>query len=110
MDDFKEITEDQLKEIGLKMAHRMKLLRGIRAFFTETAYSASTATSTTHNEERKQNDEELRNARKNALIACVGISEYDELDNLGTASDIARYRALFEDIYQYNVIANDPSQ
>eukprot|EP01083_Nonionella_stella_P220939 789954_1 len=110
MDDFKEITEDQLKEIGLKMAHRMKLLRGIRAFFTEKAYGASTTTSTMHNEERKENDEEVRNARKNALIACVGIEEYDELDNLDTASDIALYRALFEDKYHYKVIANDTSK
>eukprot|EP01083_Nonionella_stella_P166181 554844_1 len=50
------------------------------------------------------------NSRKNALTVCVGIAEYDGLKHLNTANDIAMYRALFEDKYQYKVIANDPSQ
>eukprot|EP01083_Nonionella_stella_P135006 410687_1 len=50
------------------------------------------------------------NSRKNALTVCVGIAKYDGLKHLNTANDIAMYRALFEDKYQYKVIANDPSQ
>eukprot|EP01083_Nonionella_stella_P271756 921130_1 len=110
MDELQEINESQLKEIGLKMAHRLKLLKKIRAFFTAKSYDAS---STKHKEERKEDDEDVRKdniTRSNGLIICVGIAEYDELDNLETAADIEMYRALFEDKYHYKVIANDPSK
>eukprot|EP01083_Nonionella_stella_P135005 410685_1 len=49
------------------------------------------------------------NSRKNALTVCVGIAKYDGLKHLNTANDIAMYRALFEDKYQYTVIGNDRS-
>eukprot|EP01083_Nonionella_stella_P217431 780659_1 len=63
-------------------------------------------------EEEKQNDEDVEpnNIVDDVFVVCVGIGVYDDLDNLDTASDIARYRALFEDKYHYKVIANDPSQ
>eukprot|EP01083_Nonionella_stella_P097420 273837_1 len=94
MADLEEISDDQLQEIGLKMAHRLRISKGIRAFFTA--------------EEHKEND--VARICKNPLIICLGIAEYDELENLDTANDIAMYLALFEGKYHYKVVANDPSQ
>eukprot|EP01083_Nonionella_stella_P159585 520729_1 len=106
MDQLQEINDGQLKEIGiLKMGHRLKILKGIRAFFVAEEYIQN-------EEDVKEDDVARKNTIINALIVCVGIAEYDrdELENLDTANDIAMYRALFEGKYDYKVIANDPSQ
>eukprot|EP01083_Nonionella_stella_P220938 789952_1 len=51
------------------------------------------------------------NSRNNPLIVCVGIAKYKApLDDLDTAGDIRMYQALFEGVYNYKVIANDPSK
>eukprot|EP01083_Nonionella_stella_P165719 552092_1 len=107
MDQLQDIDHALLKEIGIsKMAHRLTILKGIRSY---------NAQETTHNykEEHKENDEEMEEDdvdRKNALIVCVGVAEYDEFENLDAANDIAMYRALFGDKYHYKVLANDPSK
>eukprot|EP01083_Nonionella_stella_P305931 1069269_1 len=47
VDDLQDIDHAQLKEVGIsKMAHRNKILKGIRAFFTSKAYNTE---ATTHN-------------------------------------------------------------
>eukprot|EP01083_Nonionella_stella_P149047 472806_1 len=109
MDDLQGINDTQLKEvIGVtKLAQRIRILRGIRTFFASKSYNAPSI-----KEEHKGNDEDVGKGHilRNGLVLCVGIAEYDGLDHLGTAKDIALYRALFEDKYHYKVIANDPSQ
>eukprot|EP01083_Nonionella_stella_P147912 467382_1 len=88
------------------MAHRKQIKNGISAHSAAKLHHKS-------NNESKENEEQIENEtirRKNVLVGCVGIAKYYELKDLSTANDIAMYRSLFEDKYNYKVIANDPSQ
>eukprot|EP01083_Nonionella_stella_P220937 789951_1 len=74
----------------------------------------------THDDDAKTNDVshdnddskmDIPHSRNNPLIVCVGIAKYNKpLDDLDTINDIEMYRDLFEGVYNYKVIANDPSQ
>eukprot|EP01083_Nonionella_stella_P174361 604177_1 len=109
MEELKDLTNDEFKEMGVvKIAHRKKIQKGITAHLT---------TNSNHKkkEESKQNEKQIAIERENitrkkALVICVGIAKYIYLKNLNTAKDLTMYRSLFEDKYNYTVIANDPSQ
>eukprot|EP01083_Nonionella_stella_P058656 153620_1 len=130
MEDIEELTNDDLKDMGIKAyAHRKKIVKGIAAHFIIKPH-IKPVIAVQIQEESKEDDVAIydtphrhlkpfishtttviANSRNNGLIVCVGIAKYAHpLDDLDTANDIARYRSLFEDLYNYKVIANDPSQ
>eukprot|EP01083_Nonionella_stella_P170359 579582_1 len=106
MEDIKTITTDDLKEIDVKLGARKRIMMKLVAYFRDF-------------EEYKQNDADANSKTKtsanhyfNALVICIAIAKYNSalLDDLDTAKDLAMYKALFEKLYNYTLLANDPSK
>eukprot|EP01083_Nonionella_stella_P006070 17570_1 len=113
MDDIQTVTNSHLMDMGIKSyPHRDKIIKGITAHFTVKPHPRHVK----KQDESKQNDVNFNqntnntNSRSNPLMICIGIEQYEALANLKTAQDIAMYKAVFEKLYDYQVIANDPSK
>eukprot|EP01083_Nonionella_stella_P249441 862528_1 len=116
MDDIQTVTKSDLMDMGIKAyPHRDKIIKGITAHFTIKTRPHRIQ----NKEESKENDIDFNqktnsnnsNSRNNPLMICIGIAKYlISLADLKTANDIEMYRDMFEGQYNYQFIANDPSE
>eukprot|EP01083_Nonionella_stella_P317434 1155828_1 len=105
MDHVKNVTKSDLNDMGIKvLGHRTRIVDGIAAHFSAKLRQRRVKTQ----QQSKQNDN--GNARNNPLMICIALEEYAAMANLKTAKDIEAYKSVFEKLYNYKVIANDPSQ
>eukprot|EP01083_Nonionella_stella_P153325 492534_1 len=68
IEELKELTNEEFKEVGVKLAHRKKIQKGITAYSTTKSHPKKA-------EESKENEEEIENedtdSRYNPLVVCV---------------------------------------
>eukprot|EP01083_Nonionella_stella_P136144 414110_1 len=103
--ELQELTKDDLKELGVvKMAHRMKIQRGIITYLTTKSVQM-------FNDKDDGNKQAPYNKTQrvvqNLLIICIAIGEYLNIDNLyDVCRDVASYRDVLSKKYQYKIMSS----
>eukprot|EP01083_Nonionella_stella_P078232 213970_1 len=103
--ELQELTKDDLKELGVvKMAHRMKIQRGIITYLTTKSVQM-------FNDKDDGNKQAPYNKTQrvvqNLLIICIAIGEYLNIDNLyDVCRDVANYRDVLSNKYKYKFMSS----
>eukprot|EP01083_Nonionella_stella_P198349 728290_1 len=114
MDQLKEITDEYFKEMGVAIAHRIRLKNAIKTHFENKKKLNQTISLNDDDDKDDMKTEvdvttytKVQILVRNVLIICIAIGEYmDKEDLYDVCRDVASYRDVLSKKYQYKIMSS----